>query len=275
MLRRFSYPGRFSDMVMLFGKDETVLNRSLYAMANLFNERYSRYLDEFGFPFLSGRVEYLAQCVRCAGAPLPNCIGFVDGTVRRICRPIKYQRACYSGHKRYHGLKFESVTLPDGLFARFTGPFEGRQHDIILMREFGLLESLQHESISDFCIYGDPAYPLHPNLMVGFAGSRLSRAELQFNKKMNRLRVTVEWGFGLLITLWSYFDLKRQMKVPLTPIASFYRIAVLLTNIHSCMYGNETCRFFQTDMPEFRIYLERIKLFYEERHGAEIQMMDS
>lgn len=53
-------------------------------------------------------------------------IGFIDGTVRGICRPIKYQRSCYNGHKRKHALKFQSVTLPNGLILQMFGPMEGK-----------------------------------------------------------------------------------------------------------------------------------------------------
>ena len=45
------------------------------------------------------------------GAALRNCFGFVDGTVRPIPRPGENQRVVYNGHKRVHGLKFQSVVI--------------------------------------------------------------------------------------------------------------------------------------------------------------------
>ena len=48
-------------------------------------------------------------------APLRNCIGFVDETVRPICRHTRNQRVCYNGHKRIHALKFQSVVVHNGL----------------------------------------------------------------------------------------------------------------------------------------------------------------
>ena len=55
-----------------------------------------------------------------------DCIwGFIDGTVRQTCRPTYYQKQNYSGHKRYHGLKFQSVVTPDGMFGHFFGPTNG------------------------------------------------------------------------------------------------------------------------------------------------------
>ena len=46
----------------------------------------------------------------------------MDGTVRPICRPGEMQRAVYNGHKRVHGLKFQSVALSNGLIANLFGP---------------------------------------------------------------------------------------------------------------------------------------------------------
>ena len=40
-----------------------------------------------------------------------NCFGFVDGTVRPICRPGEHQRLVYNRHKRVHALKFQAVAL--------------------------------------------------------------------------------------------------------------------------------------------------------------------
>ena len=58
-------------------------------------------------------LEVYAAAISDKGAALDNCIGFIDGTVRPICRP-ELQRIVYNGHKRVHALKFQSVTLPNG-----------------------------------------------------------------------------------------------------------------------------------------------------------------
>ncbi len=46
---------------------------------------------------------------------LENCRGFVDGTVRPICRPGENQCIMYNGHKRVHAIKFQFVVAPNGL----------------------------------------------------------------------------------------------------------------------------------------------------------------
>ena len=52
-------------------------------------------------------AESFAEAIHSAGSPLDNCWGFIDGTLRPCCRPIRNQRILFSGHKRTHGLKFQ------------------------------------------------------------------------------------------------------------------------------------------------------------------------
>ena len=106
------------------------------------------------------------------GALLTNCWGFVDGTVRPISRPERNPRVLYNGHKKVHGVKFESVAAPNELTANLFGTVEGRRHDSAILARPGLLQMLEHYSIardgSILCIFGDPAYPLKPQLQRPF-----------------------------------------------------------------------------------------------------------
>ena len=61
-----------------------------------------------------------ADDIHQAGARLPNSWGFVDGTVRPICRPGEFQKIIYNGHHRVHALK--SIECPNGLIADLYGP---------------------------------------------------------------------------------------------------------------------------------------------------------
>ncbi|OQV19786.1 hypothetical protein BV898_06059 [Hypsibius exemplaris] len=83
-----------------------------------------------------------AEAIRAKGAPLPNCVGFIDGTMLGTCRPIKHQKVAYSGHKRHHGIRFQAVMYPNGMIGHLYGPIEGRRHDAGILRESGLLDVL-------------------------------------------------------------------------------------------------------------------------------------
>ena len=56
------------------------------------------------------------------------CFGFIDGTVRPICRPQENQGIVYNGHKRVHALKYQSVALPCGMIANMYGPVGNKNY---------------------------------------------------------------------------------------------------------------------------------------------------
>ena len=106
------------------------------------------------------------------GSPLTNCFGFVDVTVRPICRPGEIQRIVYNGHKRVHSLKFQSVALQNGLIANLSGPVEQRPHDAGMLKTSGLLNTLEKVGYSPIWdvlwLCGDPAYSPRSHLMAPY-----------------------------------------------------------------------------------------------------------
>ena len=78
----------------------------------------------------------------------------------------RYERVVYNSHKRVHGLKFQSVALPNGLIGKLYGPVEGRRHDARMLKDSGLLNDLSRVGFNIrgevLCLCGDPAYPLRP-----------------------------------------------------------------------------------------------------------------
>ena len=68
-------------------------------------ERFHHLLEDLDLVWLNAPA--FAQAIKDAGSPLDNCWGFIDGTTRPIDRPVRNQSVVYSGHKRYHCLKFQ------------------------------------------------------------------------------------------------------------------------------------------------------------------------
>ena len=71
------------------------------------------------------------------------------------------QLQVYKGHKRIHGLKFQNITLPNGMIGNLAGPYEGRMHESFMLAESGLLAQLkQHAWFGNrpLSIYRDPAH---------------------------------------------------------------------------------------------------------------------
>lgn len=196
------------------------------------------------------------------GAPLGNCFGFVDGTVRPISRPDENQRIVYNGHKRVHALKFQSVAVPNGLIANLSGPVEGRRHDAGILDESGLLTDLQRHCHTprgeQLCVYGDPAYPLRPELMCPFRegdyGRPLTPRMLAFNSAMSSVRVSVEWLFGDVTNYFRFIDFKKNLRIGMSAVGKQYIICALMRNALTCLYGNNTSQFFGVDPPSVEAY---------------------
>ena len=108
-----------------------------------------------------------------------------------------------------------------------------------------------------YTLYGDAAYPLSPYLQKVYQGAALTQAQQRFNTKMSKARVAVEWSFGDISNQWGYLAMKKQQKVLLQPVAMYYRVAALLTNLRTIVrYGNEVSQEFSLWPPSLQEYLQ-------------------
>ncbi len=260
-LKRFSYPCRLNDLVVFFGRPPEAISRIHNEVAQFINDRFHHLLHWDPMRLTPAVLSEFCHKISQKGAPLDACFGFIDGTVRQICRPSRNQRLCYNGHKRKHALKFQSVTTPDGLIIHLFGPIEGRYHDVRLLRESGLGDTMiQHardQSNRQLCVYGDPAYGVTSWLVSPFKGSKLTPQQEQFNSSMSAVRGTVEWGFQRIVTLWAFLDFAKNQKIYLQRVGMFYQFCTLMTNVHACYYKSQTSLYFNALPPTARQYLSR------------------
>jgi hypothetical protein len=123
LLRRTSYPCRFSDMIKRFPRPVSVLSLITNEVMDFIYDNHCHLVTEWNRDVLSSvALQQYAETISRKGSPLNNCFGFIDGTVRPISRPGNGQRIVYNGHKRVHGLKFQSIALPNGLIGNIFGP---------------------------------------------------------------------------------------------------------------------------------------------------------
>ena len=149
LLKRFAYPVRYSDMIPRFGRPVPQYSIITNHVMNLIDQGHGHRLTTFMQPLLSpANLLSYAEVIHQADAPLEKCWGFVDGTVRPICRPGRQQRILYNGHKRIHSIMFQSVVTPNGLIANLSDPYEGKKHDSGMLAESGLLTNLENYSYS-------------------------------------------------------------------------------------------------------------------------------
>lgn len=259
LLKRLAYPCRYTDMVPRFGRNPTELCLIFNEVLDLVYANHSHRLQNWDLnPFLQpDQLHRYAEAIHLQGAPLTNCFGFIDGTVRSIARPKHNQRVMYNGHKRVHGIKFQSVVTPNGLISNLSGPFEGKRHDSTMLHESGLLNDLRRVAFHNgqpLCLYGDPAYPLGVHLQAPFKGNNLTPHMELYNKSMSEVRVAVEMLFGNISNYFKFIDFKRQMKVNLSPLGKIYFVCALLENAQTCLYGNQVSHMFGIDPPSLNDY---------------------
>ena len=106
LLRRLTYPCFYSDLIPRFGRLIPELSM-IYniVLDHIYNTRGHR-ISQWNNPILDPvSLERYAEAIHDKGAALDNCIGFIDRTVRSICRPGELQRVVYKVHKRVYALK--------------------------------------------------------------------------------------------------------------------------------------------------------------------------
>lgn len=196
------------------------------------------------------RMEYYGNLISKKCGLFDHIWGFIDGTIRRTCRPIKYQNLVWTKYKKCHGIKFQSIVVPDGFIACLWGPYIAKRHDARMLRESGLMESLRQIMPADlsngrvYALYGDLAYPQSIWLFGGYVNPEPNSPRALFNKHMSKARIAVEWGFSQIIVQWSHLDFRASMKIFQEPIAQQYINCAFLCNLRCCFYGNQTSHYF-------------------------------
>ncbi|XP_066920034.1 uncharacterized protein [Clytia hemisphaerica] len=247
------------DMIPRFGRPVPQLSIISNKTMDIIYNNWSHLLTSFNQNWLSpANLQRYADAVHEAGGPLTTCWGFIDGTVRPICKPTRNQRTVYNGHKKIHSLKFQSVATPNGLCANLFGPIEGRRHDSYMLAQSRLYPLLVQHSRNlngdPLCIYGDPAYPLRPQLQCPFKGVRITPLQRQWNLAMSSVRVSVEWIFNDIINYFKFIDFRKNLKLGLSAVGKMYIVCVLMQNARSCLYGSITSKFFKIDPPRITEY---------------------
>ena len=123
LLSRLSYLCRYSDMISQFGLPVPVLSMVSSDVLDFIYNTHRHCITQWNHNVLnSAALQIYSNAIADKGAALHNCFGFVDGTVRPVCRPGEHQRVIYNCHKRVHALKFQCVALPDGVISSLYGP---------------------------------------------------------------------------------------------------------------------------------------------------------
>ena len=201
-----------ADMELLFRRHGAQLSNIFWeSIEQMLETRVGLITGPIQSSFICNWAPVYADAIKEKCRALPNCVGFIDGTVIAIARPRGYdvQNVAYNGHKRKHALKYQAVTAPHGLLLHAAGPMEGRRHDWTLYCRSGLDEELGEVMVVNgfqYCIYGDSGYNERDFLVVSSQGSQLTGYQKAFNEAMANGRVSVEWVFKEVKRYWSTMD---------------------------------------------------------------------
>jgi len=256
LLRRLSYPIGLKDLQHDFGYHFTTISHILSSFIELLVDRYDD-LVELWPGITPQSIQHYANVITAYEPVVSNIWACIDGTFRFTCRPGVMQRASYSGHKRHHGQKYQSIVTPDGLIVSLMGPFGGNRHDIFMLHDSDIMYTLRpmmEQGNDRYYLYGDLAYCGMPGIMAPYIMPR-STLQKKLNTLYSSIRMMVEHGFKKVVQYFAFVDYHKNQKIHLQATASYYKLSVLFTNIHSCIYSNQIATKFHTLPPTVEEYL--------------------
>jgi hypothetical protein len=110
-----------------------------------------------------------------------------------------------------------------------------------------------------YLLCGDAAYSIRELLLGPYSGGNLLQIQRNFNNSIKVLRIAIEWGMGngfqKVASQFAFVDFKKNQKLLLQGVETMYKISVLLTNCHTCLYGSETSQYFDIVPPPLEVYL--------------------
>ncbi|KAJ8910570.1 hypothetical protein NQ315_008955 [Exocentrus adspersus] len=186
-----AYPNRWSDLEPMFGLSNKSLSDIGNYVMNIIYQNNGHLLFHLGsLPWLDeNRMRMYAEAIVARGGLVHNCWSCIDGTARAMCRPILNQENYYSGHKRFHALKYQSVVSPDGIIINLQGPYPGRRHDAAILRESNFYEQLEQHAVfpngHSFVVYGDSAYGIRELLLCPFPNTEHVQDEEERGAQQN------------------------------------------------------------------------------------------
>merc|ERR1719186_1005544 len=259
-LHYLAIPIRLWDLQYFSGRHMSELSRGMKFFHRKLIRISRQFVQSRQQPWFTRRVaKKNMRALRRKGCPLRGCIGFTDGTRRRICKPdINWiQERMYSGHKRCHCMAYLGTNLANGICLNMSGPCEGRSHDAacaVVTDLYGTLETLSTFNGFAGCFSTDSAFALHWPLVPSYNPS-VTPSQDEYNSQMTSFRITSEWLMNEQTMRWSSLDFKRRQKLMLSDCGLWYINAVFLSNLSNCTRPNIISQYFKCPPPSLEEYL--------------------
>ena len=142
VLMRLAYPTRLHSLCSVFGRSQSWLSTVWTDVLLHLYDRWKRALEWDSNWLTIDRLRGFARAIEEQGGD-GLYWGYIDGTRRRIAKPVRHQKQAFSGHKWMHCFAMQSVITPDGLIASLYGPYVGKSHDSDILRQSGVTAKLR------------------------------------------------------------------------------------------------------------------------------------
>lgn len=138
---RLAWHSQQKSFSVFFGWSQSSISECINWTLDFIDRRWGLLLQDFDSGLLPEfRISTFTSVIHEKGAPLDSCWGFLDCTLRPICRTTVYQRQAYNCHKKQYTLKYSASMCHDGIIYHLYGPEEGRRNDNHLLDSSGLLD---------------------------------------------------------------------------------------------------------------------------------------
>jgi hypothetical protein len=197
---------------------------------------------DFWVPYLAtfdSKIKAKLAAMGCAFQDL-RVFGFIDNTVNATCRPAGgparsgpnaprndplIQRAFYNGWKKLHGLKWQTIDLPNGMNFNVYGPVSCRRHDLFNLQESEIndkLATLSEQLGVEYYVYGDSAYitNVYDFVKARHEGDNLTPRQSLENRVLSSARECIEWDYGEVGKMWAITNYRYVLKMRKMPVAS-------------------------------------------------------
>ena len=190
-----------------------------------------------------------------------NISCFIDATRIRVCRPSgesDVQRMVYNRRDK-HNAAFQCVMGMDGIFIDMFGGLTGRHNDRLICAASEVNQILVNSQLGNpiqYETYSDKGYDPYSHIRCAHHGPGVVTPMMhQVNDILKPERVFEEIGFSKVKGRCPLLnETKHLMKLQLSPILPYFRVAVLLTNAHTCFEGNSTQLHFEIQPPSVEEY---------------------
>jgi hypothetical protein len=235
--------------------------------------------EGFWTPYLGSCARSIAEkCLEkgCWFDPATFAIfGFIDNTMNATCRPCggpsedgrdapRYdpliQQAWYNGWKKLHGIKWQTVDLPNGMTYHAWGGFAVRHNDLFSLRHSDINDKIARAQILElvqYYIYGDSAYATLDNshIRARHNHEHLTVREKLENRALSSVREIIEWDYGEVGNFFPLVSYKKVLQMVNMPVKQMYLTALILRNAFNTMQPNNTSQYFNILPPSWEEWL--------------------